>query len=58
MFAHWPDEEVNIEMISTSTIRISLVIAASDLEKAARCCTRHSVSTAVRRTPAPLPERK
>jgi aspartate kinase len=37
MFRTLADENVNIEMISTSTIRISVVIAASDLERAARC---------------------
>jgi aspartate kinase len=36
MFRTLADEDVNIEMISTSTIRISVVIAASDLERAAR----------------------
>ena len=36
MFRMLADEDVNIEMISTSTIRISVVVAASDLERAAR----------------------
>ena len=36
MFRTLADEGVNIEMISTSTIRISVVIAAADLERAAR----------------------
>ena len=36
MFRTLADNGVNIEMISTSTIRISVVIAASDLERAAR----------------------
>jgi aspartate kinase len=36
MFRTLADEDVNIEMISTSTIRISVVIAAIDLERAAR----------------------
>ena len=36
MFRTLADEGVNIEMISTSTIRISVVIAATDLERAAR----------------------
>ena len=30
------DEDVNIHMISTSTIRVSVVIAAGDMERAAR----------------------
>jgi aspartate kinase len=36
MFRTLADEDVNIEMISTSTIRISVVVAAADLERAAR----------------------
>jgi aspartate kinase len=36
MFRTLADESVNIEMISTSTIRISVVIATPDLERAAR----------------------
>ena len=36
MFRTLADEDVNIEMISTSTIRISVVIAGADLERAAR----------------------
>ena len=58
MFRTLADNGVNIEMISTSTIRISVVIAAADLEKAAR-----SLHTAVgldsgQSYSAPLPERK
>ena len=36
MFRTLADEGVNIEMISTSTIRISVVIASVDIERAAR----------------------
>jgi aspartate kinase len=36
MFRVLADENVNIEMISTSTIRISCVVAASDMERAVR----------------------
>ena len=36
MFRTLADEGVNIQMISTSTIRISVVTAATDLERAAR----------------------
>jgi aspartate kinase len=36
MFRTLADNDVNIQMISTSTIRISVVVAASDLERAAR----------------------
>jgi aspartate kinase len=37
MFRTLADEGVNIEMISTSTIRVSVAVALSDLERAARC---------------------
>ncbi|HEY5876372.1 MAG TPA: aspartate kinase, partial [Ilumatobacteraceae bacterium] len=40
MFRVLADEQVNIEMISTSTIRISVVVAAGDMERAVR--TLHS----------------
>ena len=33
MFETWPTTGVNIEMISTSTIRISCVVAADDVER-------------------------
>jgi aspartate kinase len=36
MFRVLADENVNIEMISTSTIRISCVVAATDMERAVR----------------------
>ena len=36
MFRTLADEGINIEMISTSTIRISVVVATADLERAAR----------------------
>ncbi|HEX6658400.1 MAG TPA: aspartate kinase [Ilumatobacter sp.] len=36
MFRTLADEDINIEMISTSTIRISVVVALTDLERAAR----------------------
>jgi aspartate kinase len=36
MFRTLADEDINIEMISTSTIRISVVVALADLERAAR----------------------
>ena len=58
MFGTLADAGVNIEMISTSTIRISVVTAAADLERASRALhtafgldTGHAYS-------APLPERK
>jgi aspartate kinase len=57
MFRILADEGVNIEMISTSTIRISVVIATDDLERAAR--TLHSAFglDSGQAYNAPLPER-
>ena len=58
MFRTLADNDVNIEMISTSTIRISVVIAAADLEKAARSLhTAFGLDSGQSYT-APLPERK
>ena len=58
MFRTMADNEVNIEMISTSTIRISVVIAASDLEKAARVLHTAFGLDSGQAYSAPLPERK
>lgn len=58
MFRTLADEDVNIEMISTSTIRISVVLAAGDLERAARCLhTAFGLDTGSDYA-APLPERR
>ena len=58
MFRTLADEGVNIEMISTSTIRISVVVAATDVERAARCLhTAFGLDTGQAYS-APLPERK
>ena len=58
MFRVLADEKVNIEMISTSTIRISVVIATADLERAARALhTAFDLDTG-QAYAAPLPERK
>ena len=58
MFRVLADNDVNIEMISTSTIRISVVTAASDLERAARSLhTAFGLDTGQAYS-APLPERK
>ncbi len=58
MFRTLADEDVNIEMISTSTIRISVVIAAGDLERAARTLhTAFGLDTGSDYA-APLPERR
>ena len=58
MFRVLADNGVNIEMISTSTIRISVVIAQSDLEKAARALHTAFDLDSGQSYSAPLPERK
>ena len=58
MFRVLADEGINIEMISTSTIRISVVIAADGMEQACGRCTPRSGWTPVRTTAGPLPERR
>jgi aspartate kinase len=58
MFRILADEGVNIEMISTSTIRISVVVAAADVERSARVLhTAFGLDTGQAYS-APLPERK
>jgi aspartate kinase len=58
MFRILADEGVNIEMISTSTIRISVVVAARDLERAARALhTAFGLDSGFDYS-APLPERR
>jgi aspartate kinase len=58
MFRTLADENVNIEMISTSTIRISVVVAARDLERAARALhTAFGLDSGLDYS-APLPERR
>jgi aspartate kinase len=58
MFRVLSDEGVNIQMISTSTIRISVVTAAADLEKAARALHTAFGLDSGQAYSAPLPERK
>ena len=58
MFRCLADSNVNIQMISTSTIRISVVIAASDLETAARSLHTEFGLDSGESYSAPLPERK
>lgn len=58
MFRTLADNDVNIEMISTSTIRISVVVAAADLEKAARSLHTAFGLDSGQSYSAPLPERK
>ena len=58
MFRTLADEGINIEMISTSTIRISVVIATKDLEPAARALhTAFGLDSGAAYS-APLPERQ
>jgi len=58
MFRVLADVNVNIQMISTSTIRISVVTAASDLELAARTLHTAFGLDSGQAYSAPLPERK
>ena len=58
MFRTLADEGVNIAMISTSTIRISMVTAASDLERAARALHTAFGLDSGQAYGGPLPERK
>jgi aspartate kinase len=58
MFRTLADEGVNIEMISTSTIRISVVIATADLERAARALHTAFGLDSGQAYDAPLPERR
>ena len=58
MFRTLAEEGVNIEMISTSTIRISVVVAGSDLERAARALHTAFGLDSGHAYSAPLPERK
>jgi aspartate kinase len=58
MFRTLADLDVNIAMISTSTIRISVVTASADLEKAARGLHTAFGLDSGESYSAPLPERK
>lgn len=58
MFRVLADEGVNIQMISTSTIRISVVTSAADLERAARALHTAFGLDSGQAYSAPLPERK
>jgi aspartate kinase len=58
MFRVLADEGINIEMISTSTIRVSVVTSASDMERAARALhTAFGLDSGADYS-APLPERR
>jgi aspartate kinase len=58
MFRVLADEQVNIEMISTSTIRISVVTAANEMERAVRALHTAFGLDSGQAYSAPLPERK
>jgi aspartate kinase len=58
MFRVLADGNVNIEMISTSTIRISVVIPTADVERAARALHTAFGLDSGQAYSAPLPERK
>ena len=58
MFRVLADENVNIEMISTSTIRVSVVIHADDMERAARSLHTAFGLDSGDDYSAPLPERR
>jgi aspartate kinase len=58
MFRVLADEGVNIQMISTSTIRISIIIPADDMERAARALHTAFGLDSGQAYSAPLPERK
>jgi aspartate kinase len=58
MFRVLADEGVNIEMISTSTIRVSVVTAAGDMERAARALHTAFGLDSGEDYGAPLPERR
>ena len=58
MFRVLADEGINIEMISTSTIRISVVVAAAQVEQAARALHTAFGLDSGQAYAAPLPERK
>jgi aspartate kinase len=58
MFRVLADEQINIEMISTSTIRISVVTAAGDMERAARALHTAFGLDSGEDYGAPLPERR
>lgn len=58
MFRVLADEGVNIQMISTSTIRVSVIMEAGDMERAARALHTAFGLDSGAEYAAPLPERK
>jgi aspartate kinase len=58
MFRTLAEQDVNIQMISTSTIRVSVILPAGDLERAARALhTAFGLDSGADYS-APLPTRK
>ena len=57
MFRVLADEGINIQMISTSTIRVSIIVAATDMERAARALHTAFGLDSTADYSAPLPER-
>jgi aspartate kinase len=58
MFRVLADEDINIQMISTSTIRVSIIIPGTDMERAARALhTAFDLDSGTDYS-APLPERR
>ena len=58
MFRILADDQVNIQMISTSTIRVSVIIPSVDMERAARALHMAFGLDSESDYAAPLPERK
>jgi aspartate kinase len=58
MFRVLADEDINLQMISTSTIRVSIIIPAGDMERAARSLHTAFGLDSGSDYSAPLPERK
>jgi aspartate kinase len=58
MFRVLADNDINIEMISTSTIRISVVVAASHMERACQALHTAFDLDSGQAYSAPLPERR
>jgi aspartate kinase len=58
MFRVLADQDVNIQMISTSTIRISVILPANDMERAARSLHTAFGLDSGEAYSAPLPDRK
>ena len=58
MFRVLAEEDVNIQMISTSTIRVSVILSANDMERAARTLHTEFGLDSGTAYSAPLPERR